>query len=545
MVNDMKNYLKKYTAEILVLLALLLLGGSLSLWLGQDKNWDLQNYHLYNAWAFLTGRLRIDLFPAEIQTYYNPLLDVPYYLTAVKWLPGHPKRVAFLAGLPYGALVFFTWLIARKITSRMKFGSSLETEIVAVLATVFGVTGTASISQLGTTFNEIQQAAINLAGLFILLHTTEALTVSNKRNWLLAVGALFGLSAGLKLTSLTFTCGAALALFLTTRRWKPCLLAIFYFGLAWLAMFGLVEGWWMYKVWQLTGNPMFPYFNNIFASAWFPPTSTMDMRFLPKTVLQAIFYPFYWLTPKVATVAEFPFSDFRFFFAYLGIIILAASVLYHKLTRKVAGRNDDPAGNSTENTIFYMFGTFVVVSYVFWELTSSIIRYAVCIEVLSGLFFALVIAKSGLIPKSRISLILIIVLGVVMVTTHYLDWGRIDYSSKTFKIESPTLPDHSMVLLVGAPISYVAPFIRTADGGSPEFIGINEDYYVTARNYELGKLTREAIQDHQGPIYVINRPEVWEGDFLHSAFEISIDAASVQKISTNIDAQLNLFAVNR
>ena len=35
--------------------------GVLSLWLGQDFNYDLRNYHLYNAYAFLNGRLGQDL----------------------------------------------------------------------------------------------------------------------------------------------------------------------------------------------------------------------------------------------------------------------------------------------------------------------------------------------------------------------------------------------------------------------------------------------------------------------------------------------------
>jgi hypothetical protein len=521
------------------------MGGCLSIYLGQDKNWDLQNYHLYDAWALLNGRFHIDLFTVGIQTYYNPLLDLPYYLIAVKWLPGYPKLVAFLTGLPYGILVFFTWLIARKIATKLNFSSSLETESVALLTTVIGVTGSATIAQLGTTFNEIQQAVINIAGLYILLHRTENLPENKKRNWLLLAGVLFGISAGLKLTSLTFTFGAALALLLTTRGWKPRILAMLYFGIAWLAMFGIVYGWWGYKVWQLTGNPMFPYFNNIFASRWFPPLSFFDARFLPKSILQAIFYPFFWLRPEGTTVAEMSFSDFRFSFAYFGIIILVGSILYRKLTRKGAGRKEDSATNSTDNTIFYLLFIFVVGSYVFWEATSSIIRYAVSIEVLSGIILALGIRKSGLMEISKIPMVLMLALGILMITTRYLDWGRTGYSSETFKIESPTLLDNSMVLLVGSPIGYIVPFIKTSNGESPEFIGIDEGTYSVGKNYILVKLIRTKIQNYKGPIYVISRPDVWEGDFLYSAFGISIDANSVQKITSNIDVPLNLFTINQ
>ena len=50
--------------------------------LGQDANWDLRNYHWYNAYALLNGRYGIDLLPAQTPTFYNPALDVPFYLLA-------------------------------------------------------------------------------------------------------------------------------------------------------------------------------------------------------------------------------------------------------------------------------------------------------------------------------------------------------------------------------------------------------------------------------------------------------------------------------
>jgi hypothetical protein len=48
--------------------------GLYSLWLGADANWDLYNYHLYNAFAWLHGKLQTDLAPAGLQSYFNPLI---------------------------------------------------------------------------------------------------------------------------------------------------------------------------------------------------------------------------------------------------------------------------------------------------------------------------------------------------------------------------------------------------------------------------------------------------------------------------------------
>jgi hypothetical protein len=75
---------------------------------GQDANWDLQNYHYYNAWALLTGRLDRDIAAAQLQTYLNPLLDVPFYLMVAADWP--PRLIAFALAVPAGV---GAWLLAK------------------------------------------------------------------------------------------------------------------------------------------------------------------------------------------------------------------------------------------------------------------------------------------------------------------------------------------------------------------------------------------------------------------------------------------------
>src|SRR5271167_1435703 len=47
---------------------------------GPDASWDLRNYHLYNGYAWLHGRVGTDLDPAQMQTFHSPLLDIAYVL---------------------------------------------------------------------------------------------------------------------------------------------------------------------------------------------------------------------------------------------------------------------------------------------------------------------------------------------------------------------------------------------------------------------------------------------------------------------------------
>src|SRR5688500_8071941 len=65
--------------ETIGYLAVPFLCAAVAWWLGQDTNWDLRNYHLYNAYAFLNDRQAMDLAPAGQQTWLNPLLDIFWY----------------------------------------------------------------------------------------------------------------------------------------------------------------------------------------------------------------------------------------------------------------------------------------------------------------------------------------------------------------------------------------------------------------------------------------------------------------------------------
>jgi hypothetical protein len=118
------------------------LGASVSWALGQDSNWDLKNYHFYNAFAFLSGRFWLDINPAGRPSYYNPLIDVPYDLLARYMIPQWPRLVAAFQGVPFGLVVYFCLAINIRIFRQQTTLSA----VTAVLATVIGVTGAETVS---------------------------------------------------------------------------------------------------------------------------------------------------------------------------------------------------------------------------------------------------------------------------------------------------------------------------------------------------------------------------------------------------------------
>src|SRR5689334_19178918 len=102
MIKRIENWLNRRTAflgnphaENLAVLLVPLLLGLLSVALGQDEGWDMRNYHLYNAYAVLHGRVGFDFAPGGFQSYFNPTLELPYFLLT-SWLA--PQLVAFIFG---------------------------------------------------------------------------------------------------------------------------------------------------------------------------------------------------------------------------------------------------------------------------------------------------------------------------------------------------------------------------------------------------------------------------------------------------------------
>jgi hypothetical protein len=110
-------FLRHERAPFFVAVLVPILFGLLSIALGQDDNWDLRNYHWYNPYALLNGRLPVDMAPGNWQSYFNPLIDVPYYVLN-QWLPG--PAVGFVMGFVHGLNFILLLALVRLVLPRDK-----------------------------------------------------------------------------------------------------------------------------------------------------------------------------------------------------------------------------------------------------------------------------------------------------------------------------------------------------------------------------------------------------------------------------------------
>lgn len=525
-----------------VLLALCFAGGGLvSVWLGQDANWDLKNYHIYNPWAFLHGRFGTDLFAAGLQTYFNPLLDLPYYFFAFNWFAHEPKAVAFLMGLPYGLLVFCLLYSAHVVLADLRISLPYRMP-VAVLLVVFGVSGAATIPQVGTTFNEVQIAALIIAGVAILLSGLRD-SAARGRHTIFWAGLLFGLAAGLKLTAGIYAPAAVIGLFLVANQRREAFASAVIFSFAWGIGFVVTYGWWAYHLYSLTGNPMFPLFEGIFGTSWLGTGSWMDNQFKAKTATLAFLYPFSWIDSTARTVAEPIFSDPRFAVALLAFVVLAVMLCLRHMGQP-AFLGDSAKARMPRTSVFTL--AFIVISYAIWLKMFSILRYAVSIEALLGLAIGIILTVGARLLQVRISERALLVCAVVLLSgvalkTKYPEWGRSGYGDAVLKVQPVSLQPNSMLILLGSPNAYVLPDIAKQNQGV-QFVGITDDL-LSARKFDMWKKLTQKVNSFNGPKYALVRAEETRR-FAHLAeLKLAVDESACQSFATNIDGYFKVCAL--
>src|SRR6185503_1937446 len=129
--------------EILFLVGVIVAWGGFVVFLGKDMSWDFRNYHWYIPYAFLHGRMGFDVSVAHQATYYNPFLDIPFYVLATHT----PSWFAIgMLGAVQGANIVPLYFIARSML-RMAWRRP-----AAALLALVGATGSLTVGLAGTTY---------------------------------------------------------------------------------------------------------------------------------------------------------------------------------------------------------------------------------------------------------------------------------------------------------------------------------------------------------------------------------------------------------
>lgn len=485
--------------EIVWFIILCLLGGILSILLGQDVSFDLRNYHLYQPYALLNSRFGFDIIPAGIHTYFNPIIDVPYYLSFVL-LQDFPRINAFLQGIWYGGVLCLAW----KLVNLFFPGKSAEEKFLRWLSFLMGVSGVALISQIGRSHNEVPLAFVNLSAAYLLLKEKPSSPKAAKL-WVWAA-LLTGIGVGLKYTSAPVAVGAGLAglyLWKTSHAsWK-----IFWkCTVAGLGGFFLSNGYFMGRLTYYFGNPFFPFFNGFFHSPFYLQQNLPNGYAAPADIVDWFTLPFFRLT----TLDPESFFDPRIMAGIFAVMIGGIWICYKKGKRpQIVEKN-----YYCWVAAFFLF----VGSAISWWTAFGVMRYSAMIAFWGSI---LTVGVLRYVLGKRLGVMITLLFFLIII--HYpsqriILWDREPlFLDKNLVLTSyPKIADRSLVVVVGH-LSFLIPFlnpqVRYVGGAvleaknyptelSSYVYGIN---WLQPADYQhrLWPQIQETIAKHQAELYVL------------------------------------------
>lgn len=372
---------------------------------GQDANWDLMNYHDYDAFALLHWRYPVDVAPAGPQTYLNPLPYVLPYLLR-RHLP--PIVAAILLAMVQALVVPLAWALSGRVIE----GRGGRALAFRALATLTAATGAMTLSELGTSLADLLLAVPGLAALLAMLGAATEERRGAARLYFLA-GILSGVAAGLKLTNALVVLGLLGAAVLTWRSWARSAKAAGLVALGAVGGAALSGGWWALYLWRRFENPTFPFLNAIFRSPSAAPLDFSDPRFLPRSIADALAYPFK-IAAGLHPTSEMAFRDWRFAVALplCAVVVLLA----------VARRRPMPPSRLA----LVQASAFLLAGFAAWLPSFAIQRYAITLEIVSGVL-AIAIPAAAL-PRCLSLPGCALVAVAILAWTRPADWWRRPWS---------------------------------------------------------------------------------------------------------------------
>lgn len=448
---------------------------------GPDTDWDFRNYHWYNAYAWLTNRHDFDVAVAHHATYYNPLADVPVFALAQVW---PAWLVGFVVGCVHGLNLWLLYYLARATLDAVR-GSG--TDWLALATAVAGTTGGMALMLVGNASNDMTVSLFVLLALLLIVRANDPPIPSAHEFWRFGVAGLAGGTAvGLKLTMAPFAIGLAIGVLALRAPVRVRLQRIVWLGIGGLTGTALFGGTWAWTLWQETGNPVFPYFNDLIGSPLILDASYRDPRFLPESLAEAVVYPylFAWDGMQVSDIA---FRDIKIALAYT---LVPPTVLWALMSRP---------GQLTQ--AMRLLFTVSIVSYAVWLWIFGIYRYALTLEMLAPLLIVLAVHLWPTGKQRRVQILALLWFGAMLCT----GWSAIariggNWRSEYVNVTVPPIADPARTLAVMAgvePMGYIVP----AFPPQIPFLRIDGWLDTPTAQSAFGDRMRARIAEHDGPIF--------------------------------------------
>lgn len=456
---------------------------------GQDTNWDLQNYHLYNTILFFEDKLSADIAPAGMQTYYNPLVSFPAYL--IHRVASTPLE-SFWYGLALASFQGLSGPIVFAITQLIIPASTFAAFCIAL----FGLTSPMLLSEAGSSMADLTICVFQLSSIYICLRSRQIPKASRAKFLSLGWGIL-GAACAIKFSAVfALPISLLISIIVLIEKDKPILhqgLAkqlIYAIVIPWLVGFTIFGWFWFQRSWSDNGNPLYPLFSSIFGeSRIFTTDNHEDKRFVVDGFIEYFTAPFMEFINTPNQRAEMPYRDMRpmlsIYFSVVSLSIAMIGLANNKLKTSWLVNQ--------KYLILVGFQLGLVISYMIWMREAGIARYTMHLQVLSGVYvyISLVIfSKAGAILKGqqfslqsldlsatsrRLMYIFTFLLALSIITTQVPNWGRANFnirwntlkplgSDKEYSSTSYLLDDNNeadtnkSVVLVDKPLGWLKQY---------------------------------------------------------------------------------------
>lgn len=434
----------EYLFRISLVLSVVLVYGLISLFLGQDTHGDVWNYHLYNGWSYLNDRLLWDYAPAGAHSFFNPYLDVVFFVLSSS-LSG--EVYAFVIGAVHGTMIIPIYLIISEFVE-----SRSEKYLLSLICAFSSVV---SIGCIGLSTHDNFEAILILWAFWFCIRYIKTQISMN----LAVVGVLLGIAAGLKLTSAAYIVAIGIMVFIFSpfkikTKFYDC--SIFCFFCA-VGLF-ISSGFWFFNLYKEFGNPVFPFYNNIFQSpyALIDGSATTANEFFQQIGLEHLFYPLYFADHPERVLSAGNPQDFIIYYPSAMLIVgLMALVLKF-------GMNDQ----SQKGRFLLIIISSYFVSFFTWQIFFGVYRYFIPTDLLLPFFVFYSIKyiltfRIGKIAK-YVALLPVIIISIYQVQYGIPTWGRSsNFTEEYYVTNAPKeLKESNAIFLATYPLAWILPVIE-------------------------------------------------------------------------------------
>ena len=461
--------------------------------LGKDMMWDTLDYHLYAGFSALHDRFRQDYFAAGPQSYFNPYVYVPFYLLARSGMPA--IVAASILAIVQSGLLWLTYEIATALASPETPGKRIA---IAVCAVALAFANPILIAELGSSYSDITTAELVLAGWLLLVRAIG----SPGTAIIVGAGLLLGAVSALKVTNAGHALSACVLLLFVPITWRARIRLLALFALALGMGFLLVAVPWAIQLQRHFGNPVFPLLNGVFRSPQYTTGLTLDYRFIPDSLGDALWRPFAIASPMGMVDNEYPSPDLR----YAMLLILAIPALFRwmgprfRSTRRGASSALQPAGMR----MLAALGCGFLVDWILWLTVSGNGRYFIAMACIAAVLVA-VLAFRLLEARPRLRNYLIGAVMCVQVVQLAIGAGyRVHVpwdGGQWFEVSLPksAAATSSLYFLFGNPSNaFLAPFLASGSA----FINVGGGYELGSEG-ATGLRIRSLIQRYEPDIQVV------------------------------------------